>query len=60
MDQAHCMECVRLENLRMDLDLTNIEDMVKFFSKMLMERANIDAQKNKGSKDGDESARHDS
>ena len=48
MDQAHCLECVRWENLRMDLDLTNIEDMVKFFAKMLMERAKTDAKKKQG------------
>ena len=36
MDQAHCIQCVKWMDLRDGLDLSNIEDLVTFFSKMLL------------------------
>ena len=48
MDQAHCLQCVKWMDLRDGLDLSNIEDLVKFFSRMLLEKGKIDAEQNKG------------
>ena len=47
MDQAHCLECDRWKDMRSGLDLTNIEDLVRFFSQMLLEKSKIDAEKNR-------------
>ena len=58
MDQAHCLECVKWEHLRGDLDVTNIEDLVQFFKKMLKEKEKIDSKLKKGSNGG--TAQHDS
>jgi hypothetical protein len=58
MDQAHCLQCEKWTDLRMGLDLTNIEDLVKFFSKMMLEKAKFYATFSKGSKGGP--AQHDS
>ena len=38
--QAHCLECPRWESIRSGLELDNIEDLVKFFQKLLKERMN--------------------
>ena len=43
MSQSHCLECPAWEELREGLELTNISDMVKFFRKMLQERARLEA-----------------
>ena len=58
MDQAHCLQCEKWMALRIGLDLTNIEDLVKFFSKMMLEKAKFDATVSKGSKG--EPAQHES
>ena len=45
MSQSHCLQCEAWVDLRSDLDLTNIEDMVAFFRRMLKEMANIEEGK---------------
>ena len=39
MTQSHCMDCSAWTEIRKDLDLTNIDDLVKFFRRMLLEKA---------------------
>ena len=58
MDWADCLECEKRMDLIMVLDLTNIEDLVKFLSQMMLEKAKFDALFSKGSKGGP--AQHDS
>ena len=41
MSQSHCLTCPAWGELREGLDLTNILDMVKFFHKLLSERARL-------------------
>ena len=43
MSQSHCVECPACSDLREGLDLMNILDMVKFFQKLLTERARLDS-----------------
>ena len=45
MSQSHCLQCEAWVDLRSDLDLTNIEDMVAFYRRMLKEMANIEEGK---------------
>ena len=54
MNQAHCTECVKWNEIRRDLDLTNIEDLVQFFINMMEEKSKIDKEnsKSKGSQGG--------
>ena len=40
--QTHCMKCPKWENLRTGLDMEKIEDVAKFFTCMLIERAKED------------------
>ena len=42
MDQAHCMRCSAWTELRKGLDMSNIQDLVIFFRKMLAERARLE------------------
>ena len=44
MDQGHCIRCPAWAELRKDLDLTNISDLVIFFRKLLSERARLEAE----------------
>ena len=39
MTQSHCLDCPAWTDIRKNLDLTKIEDLVKFFQKLLAERA---------------------
>ena len=39
MTQSHCLDCSAWTQIRKDLDLTNIDDFVKFFRRMLLEKA---------------------
>jgi hypothetical protein len=39
MTQSHCMDCSAWTDIRKDLDLSKIEDIVKFFQRLLIERA---------------------
>ena len=39
MTQSHCMDCSAWADIRNDLDLSKIDDLVKFFRKLLAERA---------------------
>ena len=36
--QSHCLVCPKWEEIRSDLDLQQIDDMVKFFQRLLEER----------------------
>ena len=38
MTQDHCLECPAWEELRMGLEMSNIDDLVVFFRKLLVER----------------------
>ena len=38
MTQSHCLECTAWVDLKKDLDLTNIDDLVWFFQILLVER----------------------
>ena len=40
MTQSHCVECPELKGLRKGLNLSQIEDLVKFFRKLMQERTN--------------------
>ena len=42
MSQSHCLQCEAWGDIRRDLDLTSIEDMVAFFRRMLKEMASIE------------------
>ena len=50
MDQAHCLQCVKWMDLRSGLDLTNIKDLVVFFTLMLQEKEKIYAEKRRRKK----------
>ena len=39
MTQSHCLECPEWGDIRKDLDVKNINDLVKFFQRLLAERA---------------------
>ena len=39
MTQSHCLECPEWEDIRKDLDVKNIDDLVKFFQRLLAGRA---------------------
>ena len=39
MTQSHCLECPEWGDIRKDLDVKNIDDLVKFFQRLLAERA---------------------
>ena len=39
MTQSHCMDCSAWSDIRNDLDLSKIDDLVKFFRRLLAERA---------------------
>ena len=39
MSQSHCLTCTAWTDIRKNLDMTRIEDLVTFFKRMLMERA---------------------
>ena len=51
MDQSHCMRCPAWSELRKDLDLSSISDVVIFFRKLLTERARVEAESVKHSED---------
>ena len=42
MTQSHCMDCPAWSTIREDLDLTKIDDLVKFFRRLLSERTKSD------------------
>ena len=42
MTQSHCMDCPAWSTIREDLDMTKIDDLVKFFRRLLSERARFD------------------
>ena len=42
MTQSHCVVCPAWGELRRGLDMTDIRDLVKFFRKLLEERAKLD------------------
>ena len=44
MTQAHCLQCPAWAEQREGLQLENIEDMVVFFRKMMVERARLDKE----------------
>ena len=39
MTQGHCLDCPAWGEIKKDLDITNINDLVKFFQRLLSERA---------------------
>ena len=39
MSQSHCVSCTAWSDVRKDLDLTSIDDMVIFFRRLLSERS---------------------
>ena len=39
MTQSHCLDCPAWGEIKKDLDITNINDLVKFFQRLLSERA---------------------
>ena len=39
--QSHCLVCPRWEDIRTDLKLDQIDDLVKFFQRLLMERLKV-------------------
>ena len=41
--QSHCLECTAWKDIKKDLDLTKIEDLVKFFKEMLSKREEDDS-----------------
>ena len=43
MTQSHCLECTAWKDIKKDLDLTKIEDLVKFFKEMLSKREEDDS-----------------
>ena len=45
MTQSHCVDCPAWTEIKKDLDLSKIEDMVKFFQRLLNERAKSESQK---------------
>ena len=44
MTQSHCVECTGWVDIKKDLDLTKIDDMVQFFRRLLSERAKKDEE----------------
>jgi hypothetical protein len=46
MTQSHCLECSAWDGIKKDLDVTNINDLVKFFQRLLMERTKKDEEAN--------------
>jgi hypothetical protein len=56
MTQSHCLVCPAWDSSREGLVLSNIEDLVKFFRKMLEERARLDKEVS----EDDQTATHDS
>ena len=38
LTRSHCVECLAWTEIKKDLDLTKIEDLVKFFRRLLNER----------------------
>ena len=42
MTQSHCLVCLAWVELREGLELNNVKDMVKFFRKLLAERARLE------------------
>ena len=44
MTQDHCLECPAWEELRRGLEMSNIDDMVVFFRKLLLERAKLEVK----------------
>ena len=44
MTQSHCLDCPGWSTIREDLDLTKIDDLVKFFRRLLSERARSDKE----------------
>ena len=42
MTQSHCLSCSAWGEIRKDLDLTDINDLVKYFQRLLLERAKKD------------------
>lgn len=59
LDQAHCLQCVRWKDLRSGLDMTNIKDLVAFFTLMLQEKEKIDAEKKREKKKRDAEKKRD-
>ena len=47
MDQSHCLKCEAWTEMRRDLDLSNIDDLVMFFRNMLKEMASMEDDKRK-------------
>ena len=43
MTQSHCLECTAWKDIKKDLDLTKIEDLVKFFKEILSKREEDDS-----------------
>ena len=46
MTQSHCLDCSAWGDIKKGLDVTNINDMVKFFQRLLSERAKKDDEAN--------------
>ena len=44
MTQSHCIDCPAWSEIKKDLDITNINDLVKFFQRLLAERAKKDRE----------------
>ena len=44
MTQSHCLECTAWGDIKKDLDLTNIDDLVQFFQRLLVERTKIEKE----------------
>ena len=44
MTQSHCLDCPAWGDIRKDLDVKNIDDLVKFFQRLLAERTKKDEE----------------
>ena len=44
MTQSHCLDCTAWTEIKKDLDLTHIEDLVKFFRRLLLKREEDEAK----------------
>ena len=42
MTQSHCLQCPAWEEQRAGLDISDIKNLVKFFRRVLDERANLE------------------
>ena len=42
MTQSHCLDCPAWTDIRKDLDVSKIDDLVKFFRRLLLERTKIE------------------